>query len=303
LSVDLLAEHLNSVTTALDTKSKPVAFAIGVNDSIVRQADMPQMPVPDMRQILKINAKAYLQQDLPNHLFDCHIIPLRQLSASDDKSKLNPGQQKLKVLVAGAKKPFINDLQAAAHKANLSAVSIVPGMISPINSFELAMAEVYKKGVVALVDIGFKNTTICILHEGELILTRVVALGGDKFTTGLAESMSISYAEAENIKMGMPSEVQSALETLVLPLGRELRASLDFFEHQYEKHVSEIYISGGSARSEFITKILEAELMVPCRTWNPIGSLQLALPPQQMGEIEQISPQLTVALGTAITAF
>ena len=44
--------------------------------------------------------------------------------------------------------------------------------------------------------------------------------------------MNISYAEAEGIKVGMPGEVQAALESQVQPLGRELRASLDFFEHQ-----------------------------------------------------------------------
>ena len=122
------------------------------------------------------------------------------------------------------------------------------------------MPDLFAKNVVALVDIGFKNTTICLLQEGELVLSRVIAIGGDKITGGLAEAMGISYAEAEGIKMGMPSEVQPTLEALVSPLGRELRASLDFFEHQQDKHVSQVFISGGSARSEFIVKILETEM-------------------------------------------
>ena len=36
---------------------------------------------------------------------------------------------------------------------------------------------------------------------------RVVNIGGDKLTAGLAETMSISYAEAEGIKIGMAPEV------------------------------------------------------------------------------------------------
>src|SRR2546422_3223177 len=113
----------------------------------------------------------------------------------------------------------------------------------------MAMPEVFTRDVVALVDIGFKNTSICLLQQGELMLSRVVAIGGDKLTAGLAESMGISYAEAEGIKVGMPTEVQPALESMVTPLGRELRASIDFFEHQQEKHVSQVYLTGGSARS------------------------------------------------------
>jgi hypothetical protein len=46
--------------------------------------------------------------------------------------------------------------------------------------------------------------------------------------------MSISYAEAEGITIGMPQEVQSAMEPLLSTLGRELRASIDFFrENDY----------------------------------------------------------------------
>lgn len=299
-SPDLLAEHLKSIVGTLDTKIRNVTLAIGVNDAIVRQAELPQIPIQDMRQVLKMNPKAYLQQDLPHHIFDCYIIPPRTLSKADEKAKLGAISQKFKVLVAGAKKQLVDDLQTAVHKADLETDGIVPGLIGPMNAFELAMPELFAKNVVALVDIGFKNTTICLLQEGELVLSRVVAIGGDKITGGLAESMGISYAEAEGIKMGMPSEVQPTLETLVAPLGRELRASIDFFEHQQDKHVSQVLFSGGSARSEFIIKILEAELTVSCRAWIPVSALQLALPPQQLAEIEHVAPQLTVAVGTAI---
>src|SRR5260221_2314024 len=63
LSVDLLGEHLKAVIQALDAKTKLITLAVGVNDSIMRHAEMPQVPVGDMRQILKNNTKNYLQQD------------------------------------------------------------------------------------------------------------------------------------------------------------------------------------------------------------------------------------------------
>jgi type IV pilus assembly protein PilM len=179
----------------------------------------------------------------------------------------------------------------------------VPGLIGPVNTFEMAMPEAFANTTVALVDIGFKNSSICILQQGELVLSRVVGLGGDKLTAGLAEIMNISYAEAEGIKIGMAPEIQSTLETQVLPLGRELRASLDFFEHQQDRPVSQVYVSGGSARSELILQMLHSELAVDCRAWNPTVFLQLALPGQQAVEIEHLAPQLTVAIGAAMAAF
>jgi hypothetical protein len=42
--------------------------------------------------------------------------------------------------------------------------------------------------------------------------------------------------------------------------------------------------------------------MVECKILNPTSFLHLELPPQQTAEIEQIAPQLTVALGAALAA-
>ncbi len=301
-SADLLAEHLKSVCQVLDAKTKNVAIAIGVNESIVRHADLPQMPVEDMRQILRNNTKNYLQQDLPGYVFDCYIIPPRSLQKGPEKGK-PPGAQKQKVLVAGAKRQLLDEMQTAIKNTGMLADHIIPGLVGPVNAFEMAMPEVFSKEVVALVDMGFKGTTICLLQEGELILSRVVAIGGDRLSNGLAESLGISYAEAEGIKVGMPTEVQSQLEGLVLPLGRELRASIDFFEHQQDKTVTQVFISGGSARSEFIVNALQTELMVECKGWNPTSFLQTALPPQQLADIEHVAPQLAVAIGAAVAAF
>src|SRR5437016_3956041 len=67
ISPEMLSEHLKNVCQALGVKPRTVTLAIGVNDSLVRHAELPLMPVDDMRQILKINSKSYLQQELPGY--------------------------------------------------------------------------------------------------------------------------------------------------------------------------------------------------------------------------------------------
>lgn len=306
LSADLLGEHLKGVCQALNCKTRNMSLAVGVTDSIVRHAELPQMPVSDMRQILKNNTKNYLQQDLPGHVFDCFVIPPRAEANGNGNGKEKPaeklkiaGNPKSRVLVAGARKQLIDEMQNAVKNTGLIADQIVPGLLGPVNAFEMAMPEIFSTSVVALVDIGFKNSSICILQQGDLVLSRVVAIGGDRLTTGLAESLGISYAEAEGIKVGMPTEVQANLEALVLPLGRELRASIDFFEHQQDQAVSQVFIGGGSARSEFIVQTLQTELVAECKAWSPVSCIELALPPQQAAEIEHVAPQLSVAVGVA----
>jgi type IV pilus assembly protein PilM len=303
ISPELLAEHLKSVVQALETQARFLTLSIGLDDAVVRQVDLPQIPVDEMRLILKNNSKAYLQQDLPGHVFDCHIFPPRPPTATKpaETSKV-AGMPKFKVMVTAARQQLVNDFQTAIKEAGLVGDHIIPGFVGAVNAFEMALPEIFRNETVALVDIGFKHTSICVLDCGEVALMRVVNIGGDKLTAGLAETMSISYAEAEGIKVGMAPEVQSSLEMHVLPLGRELRASLDFFEHQEDRAVSQVYVSGGSARSEMILQMLQAEMIVECKTWNPTTFLQLALQGQQAVDVEHIGSQLTVAVGAAMAA-
>ena len=302
ISPELLGDHLKSVAEALGNATRYVTVAVGLEDALVRQLELPQIPLDEMRQVLKVNHKNYLQQELPNHVFDCYIT-LPRLGASADRNGVAGATPKFKVLAAAAKQQLVDDVLRATQLAGLTAECLAPGLIGPMNTFEQALPEVYAGETVALVDLGFKHTSVCVLDRGELALTRVVNIGGDKLTSGLAEAMNISYAEAEGIKVGMAPEVEAALQMQVIPLGREIRASLDFFEHQQDRSVSQVFVSGASARSEMILQMLHSEMMLECKTWNPTGFLQLALPGQQAVEVELIGAQLTVAIGAALAAF
>lgn len=298
-SPQLIGEHLKKVVDAIQYKGRKVVLILGVSESLLRHAELPLVPVSDMRLMLKYNPKAYLQQELNDYIFDCHSIGVIQPSG-DAQAKT---ATKAKVLVGGAKKQTLDQLQEAGKLAGLIIEEVVPNLICTANAFEAAMPEIFSKEIVAVVDLGFKTSTISILANGELALSRVLSLGSDKLTAGLAEAMGVSYAEAEGIKIGLPEEVQGAMQSLMIPLGRELRASIDFFEHQQDKTVSQVFISGGSARSPFLIESLQSELMVQTKPWNPLSSLTMAVPAEKLGEVEQVAAQLAVAVGGAIGTF
>lgn len=296
LSADKLADHLKAVMSELGSKGKTITVVIGPGDSVLRNAELPSIPVQQMLQLLKANSKMYLQQELKDYLFDCHILGM---VGEGDGQKSN----KCGAWVGGAKREHVENLKLAAKQAGLVVDIITTSLVQPANAFEQAMPDVYEKEVVALVDFGYKNSFISILMLGELSLNRAVSFGAAKLTAGIAESLGVSQAEAEGIKVGMPQEVGETIQPLLTPLGRELRASIDFFEHQQDKTVSQVFFSGGSAISDHIVQALQSELMVPCKSWDPTGALNPELPPQRMGEVEQIAPQLTVAVGAAAMSF
>jgi type IV pilus assembly protein PilM len=294
-----LGDHLKAIVDALRYKGRRIALVLGVSDSILRHAELPMVPVADMRLMLKYNAKNYLQQDLPDYIFDCHTIGLGQIGSAATETAPKT-TQKARVLVGGAKKQTLEHLHEAARHAGIILDQVIPSLICPANAFELAKPDVFANETVALVDIGFKSSSISILTKGELSLSRVVSLGSDKLTAGLAEAMGVSYAEAEGIKVGLPEEVQGPMQGLILPLGRELRASIDFFEHQQDKTVTQVFVSGGAARSQFVVESVQSELMVQTSSWNPVSFMSMALSPEKLGEIEQVASQLAVATGGAM---
>jgi len=303
LNVGPLGDHLKAVTQVLTSRCKPVSLALGVDSSLLRHAEMPMVTAHDMRQMLKFSSKNYLQQDLGDCVFDVNILANKADAAPTKTDAPKGASPKMRVIVGAAKKQIVADLQESAERAGLVADQIIPSFIGPANAFERAQPEVFAKEVVALVDVGHKNTTICILYNGELTLSRVVQFGSGKLTQGISEALGMSLEEAEGAKITMPPEVESVAQSLLSPLGRELRASIDFHDHQRDRAVSQVFFSGGAARSSQIVQALQVELMVPCQTWNPTGFMTMDLPPQMLGEIEAVAPQLTVAVGAAMSAF
>src|SRR3974377_1157050 len=159
LPPDFRAEHPKAASQALQPANKYVSLTAGVNDALLRHADIPRMPVNDMRQVLKLNAKNYLQQDLPGYVFDCHISPLPREAKTNGKPKDLGAPQKHRVLVTGARKQFVQDFAQGAKNAGLVADCVVPSLIGPVNVFEKAMPELFAKEAVALVDVGFRNSS------------------------------------------------------------------------------------------------------------------------------------------------
>jgi Tfp pilus assembly PilM family ATPase len=208
-----------------------------------------------------------------------------------------------KFLVGGARKGLVESLVAGATEAGLALGHVVPGMIGPLNVLDRTRPEVYSREEAAVLDIGFRNSSICLLHHGTLVLNRVMPLGGDQITKEISEIMKISYDEAENLKIGMSQDAESVIEMALGPLVQELRACLVYFEHQHDMPVSRIFLTGATSRSPLITQILQKQLVVECEPLKPVNWLEQQLPPQQAVQMESLGPQLAVALGGVLASF
>ena len=296
----VLADHLKRIGETLNAQTKTVAISFNSNAAIVRMVETQLMTPADLRQVLKLNPRIYLQLDLPDHLFDCQVIRCYAQAGDGQAKGLPSGAQKQQVLVAGVPRRVVDALVAGATGANLMPLHIMPGILATVNAFQSAVPERFSRDAVALIDVGFRSSSICILDQGELALSRTIPTGGDCVTKSLSQALNVSYAEAESIKIGIPEEVRPTMESCLGSLGRELRASLDCFEHQRDKFVSGAFLTGASISSELILDVLQGELRIQCEVWDPTAQLHLGLTPAHEGELRLHASQLSAAIGVAL---
>jgi len=86
-SRELLTDHFKAVINTLGATPKHVVLAIGAGDSLLCHADLPGSNVSDLRKMLKLSPKTYLQQDLPDFIFDCY--------AKTDASRVGDGDSQI----------------------------------------------------------------------------------------------------------------------------------------------------------------------------------------------------------------
>jgi cell division protein FtsA len=175
---------------------------------------------------------------------------------------------------------------------------------------------------VCLADIGAGSTDLIVFHEGAVIHTGVVPVGGDHFTNDVAVGLRTPLADAEKIKRlfgcavvtripesteievpsvgDRPSRLMSQrlLGEVLEPRARELFEILR--EHLRTSGVMElmpagIVLTGGGARLNYMSEIAEDVLRKPVRIGLPASLSKM--PP------ELAQPEYSTVIGMALHAY
>ncbi len=150
---------------------------------------------------------------------------------------------------------------------------------------------------VCLVDIGAGSTDVVVVHEGVVIHTAVVPIGGDHFTNDVAVGLRTPLADAEKIKKQFGNAVvtripegneievpsvgdrpsrlmsQRMLGEILEPRARELMEMLRDNLRQsgvYDNLGAGLVMTGGGSRLNNFLEIAEDVLRRPCRLGMPL---------------------------------
>ncbi|MCX8156335.1 MAG: pilus assembly protein PilM [Verrucomicrobiae bacterium] len=315
LTAEDYAEHFRQIRHALGgTKVRNLVVVLRCQESLLQLAELPPMPVSTLREVLQRNSKLYLKEEYPNHVFDCHVqqtLARDTTAGAEGKDSKAPAAdaaktaaakaKKTPVLVGGARRELVDALARGARAAGFKLMQVVPGGMALVQGMKTPQSGDLTT-IIANFDLGLEQTLVSILSHGEVVQSRIIPMGGRNLTAGLAEAMNVTLEAAESVKVLLPNTVDSKLELLLAPLAQELKASVDFFESQFEQKVSTVYLSGGAARSPQILQIIEKMTHLPCRPWHLPDNVTLNLSPDRAAAFKRDMPLFMGAVGAAMEA-
>jgi type IV pilus assembly protein PilM len=290
---------VDAIREAIDQakiKTKSVAAAVCGHSVIVKKASLPTMGQEQLEEQIRWEAEEYIPFDLNEVNLDFQI-----LDASETEGQMD-------VLLVAAKKDLIDDYVQVISEAGLTPSVVDVAGFAVENAYELNYA-LHSDEVVALVNIGAQVVNINVLVDGTPCFTRDITTAGNHYTEEIQKTLSISFEEAERIKLGgrgvedsqevVPQEVEKAMQSVTETVVGEISRSLDFFAATSgDARISRVLLTGGSVNIAGFLHAFRERTGLDCELLNPLNRM---LPTNKWEQeyLDEVSPSLTVSVGLA----
>lgn len=258
---------------------------------IVRYILLPQMTKSQLESAIKYEAEKYIPFNIEEVILDAPLLEERREDG------------KIRVLIVAAKKSFIEEYVKLIESCNLQPQLVDVDSFGLINSFLLNNPNEKTEGIIALLHIGERFTSINILKNNVSHFMRDIPTGGKELTKLISEKLNIDLEDAENIKCD-PKDRGEEILSIVTPalnnLLGEVSLSFSYYEDQLERGIDKVFLSGGSAKLKNLDKFLSSNLGMEVVTWSPIAKLKVN-PELNLERLKACLPMLTVSIGLALS--
>ncbi|ACZ21709.1 type IV pilus assembly protein PilM [Sanguibacter keddieii DSM 10542] len=244
---------------------KNVIIGVGNQRVVVRQLDLPVMPMAHLRQALVYQAQETLPMAVDEALLD--FYPTGEVDGADGRA--------MRGLFVAAVKDTVSANVLAVEGAGL-----VPQVVD-LSAFALLRSVVIgdlAERTVACVDIGARVTNVVVADRGVPLLARVLAAGGQDATDAVARAMKLADADAERLKrqLGVGQQVQpdladaaDAVNTAARGLVEAVRNTLSYYASQVAgPPVEMLVLTGGGAHLSGLGQYLSSAARLPAVLGN-----------------------------------
>ncbi len=176
------------------------------------------------------------------------------------------------------------------------------------NLFLQFATEEQRQGCHALIDIGHRKTSICLILDGVISFIRSVPFGGQDLTQALATAHGMDFEAAEtfkrehgflrsaNAEADETPDIKTAetLETSLTQLIRQIKLTFKAHATETRRTVDTLCLTGGSSHLRNIEEFLAEQIGKPVACYAP--------PLEKFGPLAESSediPRLSAALGMA----
>lgn len=297
LNSSAIVDSIREAVEKAKIKTKRVAAAVSGHSVIVKKVNLPSMSQDELDEQIRWEAEQYIPFDVNEVNLDFQIL--------EDGG--NEGQ--MDVLLVAAKKDLIDDYVQVITEAGLQPVVIDVAAFAVENAYE-SNYDTRPDQTVALVNIGAQVVNINVMQGGTPTFTRDITTAGNQYTEEIQKALSISFDEAERIKLGgrkgeesqevVPHEVEEAMQQVTETVIGEISRSLDFFAAtSADSRIEKVYLSGGSASVAGFLPAFRERTGYEVEIFNPLNRM---VPSSKFEPdyLDGIAPSLGVGVGLAM---
>ncbi len=292
---EMLGSEIKALMNQMGGSAKGCAVAVSSPGALMRIIEQPETPPEILRDALRLNGAALMNQDCRNFVLDCVDC---ELPAEAPAANASVAQRRY--LVAGLPRTEISQFTQSFEIGGLGNVTNL--QLAPLvvfNAFEFAQPEAFNSQAFFLIDFGHAASTMMIGARRELSLIRNVEFGGKSFVESLC---GLSGEGAETVLSALANEDEVMVEyarMALMALTREIGSSIGFYEGRREETISQIWVSGGLARNATLLRLLGEELRMPCQTWVALERCELNVSSSKRAQLAEEMLDYSIACGAA----
>jgi type IV pilus assembly protein PilM len=299
---DAVAAAIRQLWAQAKFSSKKVVVGVANQKVVVRQVDLPWLPVAELRKSLSFQVQDFIPMPVEQAILDFH--PLEEFTN-------DAGGRMLRVLLVAAARDMVGSAMDAVQKAGLEPAMVDLNSFAVLRSLALGASGIGSLESEALVDIGASVTNIVVHQGGVPRFVRILLMGGADITDAVAERLGVPMDQAESVKQGSglmtvagsvdAHPASRAIEQTGSAFVEEVRGSLDYYLAQAgAARIGRVVVSGGGSRLTGLVERLAAATRLPVEVARPMSALKIGKTGLTSDQLAYVEPMVTVPVGLAM---
>ncbi|MDP9164911.1 MAG: type IV pilus assembly protein PilM [Actinomycetota bacterium] len=302
VDVAAVAAAIRQLWAQAKFSSKKVVVGIANQKVVVRQVDLPWLPVNELRKSLAYQVQDFIPMPVEQAILDFH--PLEEFSN-------DAGGRMLRVLLVAASREMIGTTLDAVESAGLTPSMVDLTSFAVLRSLVTAQSGLGSLEAEAIVEVGASVTNIVVHQGGVPRFVRILLMGGADITDAVAERLGVPVDQAESVKQstglahapggGDAHPANRAIEVSGAAFVEEVRSSLDYYLAQPgSARVGRVVVSGGGSRLDGLVERLAAATRLPVEAARPMSLLKIGKTGLTDEQLTYVEPMVTVPVGLAM---